>query len=387
MKIGKAEFLQVDSGEKKVEYLELIYDLIFVYVIGRNNSLLDNVENGFVSGNAFLIYMLCALTIIQIWNFSTFYTNMFGRNRVRDHVFMFINMYLLYYMGEGIRVHWEGYLVQYHVAWAMILVNIGVQYLLELRDPANDANSKTAIKGHAVALLGEAVLVLVSGFLLSRISTVFDMIAILYGVIATWLFTDRYKKEIVDFRHLTERAMLYVVFTFGEMIIAVASYFEDGFDWSTVYFFSMCFLIVVGLFLSYEILYDHVIDMDMNTSGLGYMMIHLLLIFGLNHLSTSLEFMRNTGVELMPKTLLLISSFIMCFGCMLGLLRFARPELKKIRRILIPSLWISTAFIILMIVFREIMRVNIMLTVIYVFTMFSAIYIYNKAGGETGDSD
>ena len=26
--------------EKKVEYLELIYDLIFVYIIGRNNSLL-----------------------------------------------------------------------------------------------------------------------------------------------------------------------------------------------------------------------------------------------------------------------------------------------------------------------------------------------------------
>ena len=149
----------------------------------------------------------------------------------------------------------------------------------------------------------------------------------------------------------------------------------------------MCFLIVVGLFLSYEILYDHVIDRDMNTSGLGYMMIHLLLIFGLNHLSTSLEFMRNTGVELIPKTLLLISSFIMCFGCMLGLLRFARPELKKIRRILIPSLWISAAFIILMIVFREIMHVNIMLTVIYVFAMFSAIYIYNKAGGETDDSD
>ena len=25
--------------EKKVEYIELIYDLIFVYIIGRNNQL------------------------------------------------------------------------------------------------------------------------------------------------------------------------------------------------------------------------------------------------------------------------------------------------------------------------------------------------------------
>ncbi len=34
----------IDQQEKKVEYLELIYDLIFVYLIGRNNSLLHYIE-------------------------------------------------------------------------------------------------------------------------------------------------------------------------------------------------------------------------------------------------------------------------------------------------------------------------------------------------------
>ena len=43
----------LQKEEKKVEYLELIYDLIFVYIIGRNNSLLHHVENGFVSGTTF----------------------------------------------------------------------------------------------------------------------------------------------------------------------------------------------------------------------------------------------------------------------------------------------------------------------------------------------
>ena len=36
------------TASKKVEYLELIYDLIFVYIIGRNSSLLQNVQGGFV---------------------------------------------------------------------------------------------------------------------------------------------------------------------------------------------------------------------------------------------------------------------------------------------------------------------------------------------------
>ena len=63
--------------EKKVEYLELIYDLIFVYIIGRNNSLLHHLEGGFVAGSTFLVYIFCTLAIIQIWNFSTFYIKIY----------------------------------------------------------------------------------------------------------------------------------------------------------------------------------------------------------------------------------------------------------------------------------------------------------------------
>ena len=50
--------------EKKVEYLELIYDLIFVFIIGRNNSLLHHVDNGYVTQGNFLAYVLCTLAVI-----------------------------------------------------------------------------------------------------------------------------------------------------------------------------------------------------------------------------------------------------------------------------------------------------------------------------------
>ena len=78
--------------EKKVEYLELIYDLVFVYMAGRNNSLLVPVEGGFITPQSFLAYVLCTLTIIQLWNFTTIYINLFGRNSLRDHVFLCVNM-------------------------------------------------------------------------------------------------------------------------------------------------------------------------------------------------------------------------------------------------------------------------------------------------------
>ena len=83
-----------DKEEKKVEYMELIYDLIFVYMISRENSLLHSIHGGFVSSGAAVIYVVSTLAIIQIWNFTTFYVNLYGRNGIRDHVFLIINMYL-----------------------------------------------------------------------------------------------------------------------------------------------------------------------------------------------------------------------------------------------------------------------------------------------------
>ena len=122
----------LEKKEKKVEYVELIYDLIFVYVIGRNNLLLHHFADGFVSTPAFLAYALSTLAVIQIWNYTTYYINVYGRHSVREHVFLFINMFLLYFIGDGTRNDWQRFHTQYHAAWALILVNIGVQYLIEL---------------------------------------------------------------------------------------------------------------------------------------------------------------------------------------------------------------------------------------------------------------
>ena len=62
---------QPEKTEKKVEYLELIYDLIFVFVIGRNNLLLHHFSGGFIDGGMFAAYTVCTLAVIQIWSFTT----------------------------------------------------------------------------------------------------------------------------------------------------------------------------------------------------------------------------------------------------------------------------------------------------------------------------
>ena len=98
-----------EKEEKKVEYIELVYDLIFVYLIGRNSSLMHLIQDGFIIPHAFLTYLVGTLVIIQIWNYTTFYINRYGSNGFQDHMLMLVNMFLLYFMADAIRADWANY--------------------------------------------------------------------------------------------------------------------------------------------------------------------------------------------------------------------------------------------------------------------------------------
>ncbi len=368
--------------ERKVEYSELIYDLIFVYIIGRNNSLLHTAEGGFVSAGQFLVYVLCTLAAIQIWNFTAFYINMFGRNGARDHIFMFFNMYMLYFVAEGTREHWQAYFTVYHTAWAAILINIGAQYLIELRNHGQSPYNRAIIKRMSAVLLGEAAIVLISIPVYKLTGMMLSPAAIAFGIITTMLMGRGERSESIDFAHLSERAMLYVVFTFGEMIIAISSYFKADINFGTIYFSIMAFLIVVGLFLSYGTLYDKIIDREMKTSGLGYMLIHVFLIFALNNITAALEFMHSEEIELVPKIVFLIVSFLIYYLFLFLTERYAKLKCRPTAGFCIKLLLAAVSFAAVMLILKDYMQLNIAVTVIYVFGVYLVLHRIGKISAD-----
>ena len=376
--------LSLNKEEKKVEYLELIYDLVFVYMVGRNNALLSHFENGFVNPDAFTAYILCTLAIIQIWNFTTFYINMFGRNGVRDHAFLLVNMYLMYFIGESTRFDWSAYQAQYHIAWALILANIGLQYVIELRNHQADVWNRDIIRRMAATLFAEAAIALSASFVAPAAVAPLSFAAIFAGMILTATSRSKSPGGVIDFMHLTERAMLYVVFTFGEMIIVVSAYFvgNGGFDWNVIYFSLMGFLIVAGLFISYEIIYDHLLDRERDDGGMLYMMIHIFIIFALGCITVSLEFMREEEVALMPKIIFITAAiigyyvFLFCTGI------YAKKRCGFNALFIFKMAALAAAFAVLMILFRENMRLNILITVAYVWSIVWVLYRTKKAFGK-----
>ena len=153
---------------------------------------------------------------------------------------------------------------------------------------------------------------------------------------------------------------------------------------NTMFFSGMAFLIVAGLFLCYGTLYDHVIDRERETNGTGYMMIHVFLIFALNNISVSLEFMRETEVALLPKVLFLTGSFVLYFVFLFLTTLYAKERCGFHLKFALLLTAITAVFAALMLVFMRQMIVNIAVSVVFVFVIFALLYLKGRQVPEEG---
>ncbi len=298
----------VMGKEKKVEYIELIYDLIFVYLIGRNASLLDRIEAGFISYTTFLDFFISSIIVLQIWHDTTLFINRFGKNSPGDKVMMLINMFLLYIMGANTIHGWNSNYPAYMGAWSLILINIALQYLLKLRE-VGDGECKRNIIAIVCIFLLQAAFIGASIVYYHETGTAVGQWSFIIGFLSVPFF----EKIPTNFAHLSERVMLYVVFTFGDMLLIVAEYFSSGFTFTSLYFALVTFLTVAGLFFSYGYVYDNLLDRHGSRSGSLYMLVHILIIFSLLCITASLEFIRDDGVRSMPKILMMVVSMLLYF--------------------------------------------------------------------------
>ena len=198
-------------------------------------------------------------------------------------------------------------------------------------------------------------------------------LALLVGFAAA-IFTERIDALIpVNFEHLSERVMLYIVFTFGEMVVAIAEYVEGGFGVNTVYFSLMAFLIVGGLFLSYGVLYNHIIDRERQTTGTAYVLIHIVLVVALNNITAALEFMREPAVNDVAKNSFLVASFLAYYVFLFFIGRFAREGYRADGGYFARLAALSAAFALVMALFYRNSWVSIAASVLYVYGVFGMI--------------
>ena len=366
--------------ERKVEYIELIYDLIFVHTLSRCGSLL-NLEEGAPGVSSYVCFLLFSIGCLEIWYLSVLIINRFPQFPKQRNLCIFINMYLLYYLAAGICDDWRDYYAQIHVAAAAILLHLAVQYWYALRKASGYKHYREYMEKEPYLLVLEAAIVLLSIPVFTRTGLVLSPLAIVVSI-GAGVGGQKDKKLHVDFPHLAERVMLYVVFSFGEMIVELSGFFNEGITPEGICHSLLAFAFASGLFLNYGYVYDHIIDRDRKALGDSYyLFIHMFLIISLNYLTQVMEMLRNPTVSGDFKTMSL-SAWVLAYVLFLSLLeRYAKERAG--RRYYLRLIQFTAGYIFFLIATRWYPVMNFAMSVAYVYCVHLSLRLFRKRKLET----
>lgn len=357
-----------DHVEKKVEYIELFYDLIFVYSLRTINALFHAYEESFPTVESILTFIFLTAVVMQVWMFTTMFFNRYGRKALRDYISIFINMYLLYYMASGSNIHWLDHYTRYHTAWALIMANLAYRSWDKMRFATKLDNLDREILKNNVIILGfEFVLIVASIPLHYFTGIVISPVALIVGYIGKLKEHQLYDKRPCDFPHFAERNLLLVILTFGEMIIGISGFFSEG---DHLLFNIVPFFIVIGMFLSYGFFYDNVLDHHKKTSGLGYLVIHVIMILAINSTTIALELLSRPKIPVFPKTMWMAITMFIYYICLICTERYAKEQLKMDYASFVKIAAVLIGYIVLMLLAGHNQIFGALTTVVFVFGVF-----------------
>ncbi|MBP3239628.1 MAG: low temperature requirement protein A [Oribacterium sp.] len=357
-----------DHVEKKVEYIELFYDLIFVYSLRTINALFHGYEETFPPKEAIMTFIFLTAVVMQVWMFTTMFFNRYGRKSLRDYISILLNMYLLYYMASGSNIHWLDHYTRYHAAWALIMANLAYRSWDKLRfAPRLDEIDKEILRNNIMILSFVFAIIAISIPIHYFTGIVISPVALIVGYVGKLKEHSAYAQRPCDFPHFAERNLLLVILTFGEMIIGIGGYFTSE---THILFNVMSFLVVIGMFLSYGFFYDNVLDHHKKTSGLGFLVIHVIMILAINSTTIALELLARPLVPIFPKTMWMVITMFIYYVCLLMTEKYGKEHSKLGYKSMGKILMLMVGYTLLMLFAGHNQLLGAIITVVFVYLIF-----------------
>lgn len=296
--------------EKRVELIELFYDLIFVYAISRLTSIISEPVNGGIAPFSLFAYIITSFVILQAWLYFTNYVNRYGQWKGYEYIIAVINMIAVIYMSNTISSTWTTYL-QFNISMLVMLFSVVLLYSV----PRRAERSWDGAAGNSIKIL----LVVCSIYIMSCIAILLgysniviwlNVLAILTGAFLPFFIRGKFHKSIINFPHLSERFELLTIITFGEAVVGMA----DFFDISSFNFISiLVFLIIITMFGSYVIQIHDLIDHDREERSLRLMFSHYFIVISINLVTVALVLIHGGQIDYWIPSLMMLFSLIVFY--------------------------------------------------------------------------
>jgi low temperature requirement protein LtrA len=282
-------------NHKKVEIVELFFDLVLVYAVSKTTGVIHELDAaGQVDPFSYVTFVVAFVIVMNAWMYQAVFTNRYGANSPKDMLISFVNMAILLYLSNTITPDWRSTFVPFTASLGVIFALQFLQYLLAYHKDQL-AEERFFIRWYLLLTGIYAVTLLIGAQLPYEIGVWFSLGGLAMNLLLPALFHRRLNIIPLNWGHLVERLTLFVIITFGEMVVGLAAYF-------TVETFSVSSLLVfataVSLFVYYILQLDYMLDEthpNVSTALIQYA--HIPIVLGLGMTTVSFTFMAKPGVD------------------------------------------------------------------------------------------
>jgi len=275
-------------AEKKVTWLELFYDLLFVAAVSKASHVLVHVENGSIPAEYLMKFILIFVPIWWAWVGQSVFVNRFGQDTLSHRIFLILQLFFVLIMTASLSVDFDQYFLPFLVGYIGLRAMTAIQYLsVEKKEEAH--------KRIAARYLGSRFWI---GLVISAFSLIFDSwirYVVLYLGIAVDIFLPlmgrKYLvKSPINTHHLLERFSLFTLILLGESVISILTVLHaSSWTWHSVFFASITFLLIIAIWWQYFDNVEKKVNKTLETTGQTIIYGHLFIYISLCMISASIQ--------------------------------------------------------------------------------------------------
>ncbi len=333
---------------KRANWLELLFDLIFVYAVSKATHILAHAHDGHVAIGQYITFILVIVPIWWTWTGHTLFSTRFDTEDTRQRLLTLTTMLAVVFWTAFINAdfdpNYHGYLA-FYVVIRLILV---VMYW-----------NSTKTNRLAIPITKRLTTGFLIGLTIAVSSIMFESpvrYAILYLGITVEIITPLLSRKLlkaipVKSHHLPERYGLLTIILLGESVIMLASSLNKVI-WNTSIIAAVIsgFIIIAILWWIYfDLMESNILGQDLGT-GQRILYGHLFIYIGLSSIAVFIGYSINHQLHLMDHLLLaifglvtLLIGFLTAFGWSLIFQRKQAISYLALLGLFLVSLFITTS--------------------------------------------
>lgn len=273
---------------KKVKWIELFYDLIFVAAIATATHTLLHVEDKTIPMEYIAKFVLIFIPIWWAWVGQTLYINRYGEDTTKDRIWMGIQMIFVILMTASLSVNFDAYYLPFLVGYLGIRLVVAIQYMQAAKKESGERKMVATFLGYGFFI--GAVISLGSTFFDSWVRYFILYLGIAIDMLIPLIGRKHIKKVAINTPHLVERFGLLTIILFGEFIVSIIAVVDVGDQlYKSLFILVLSFIVVLSMWWQYFDNLDKKIDQGSRTSGQIIVYGHLFIYMSMSVIASVIQ--------------------------------------------------------------------------------------------------